>query len=121
MTTFIRPGSGLPMESQVLRPIMMGLPMVACLKYLRSPGRYHGRLLFRPITRFRDMATIKAFRISFPLEFVHLHLDRASGKGIPKMCGAMDGGAKRTRTYSQRFSEDRKSTRLNSSHVRISY
>ena len=51
------------MESQVFRPMMMGFPMVACLKYLRSPGKYHGSLLLRPMTRLRDMATIRAFLI----------------------------------------------------------
>ena len=38
-TIFNRPGSGRPSESQVLRPMMMGLPRVFALKCLRSSGR----------------------------------------------------------------------------------
>jgi len=30
---------------------------------------------------------------------------QAGGDGFPKPCGAMDGGAERTRTYLQRVSE----------------
>ncbi len=35
-TMFSRPGSGRPMLSQVLRPMMTGLPIVSALKRFRS-------------------------------------------------------------------------------------
>ena len=35
-TMLVRPGSGLPIDSKVLRPITTGLPMVSALKCLRS-------------------------------------------------------------------------------------
>src|SRR5690606_13697979 len=41
-------------------PMMMVLPMVTCLKYFRSLGRYQGNLLSMPITRFCARATIRA-------------------------------------------------------------
>ena len=57
MTRLRRPGNALPMDSKVLRPISMGLPMVTLLKCLRSAGRCHGRRFELPITPFSAMAT----------------------------------------------------------------
>src|SRR5690606_24237977 len=59
-TIFSRPGSGRPRESQVLRPMMIGLPRVMALKCLRSAGRCQGIWLSRPITRLRARAAIMA-------------------------------------------------------------
>src|SRR4051812_15371350 len=55
---FMRPGRGLTgSESQVLRPMITGLPMVVFLKKARSPGSRQGRPPSRPITPFRARAT----------------------------------------------------------------
>src|SRR6476661_668156 len=51
-------GKGLPMDSKVLRPITMTLPVVSCLNHLKSSGRCHGILLPAPMTRLSDMAAI---------------------------------------------------------------
>ena len=53
-----RPGSGLPIESQVLRPMTMGLPSVSALKRLRSSGRCHGNRPSRPIAPRSSVATM---------------------------------------------------------------
>src|SRR5688572_31252367 len=54
---FRRPGSGLPIDSQVRRPMMTGWPIVTRLKYARSAGRRHGSRLSRPMTPLRALAT----------------------------------------------------------------
>ena len=43
MTMFGRPGSGLPIDAQVLRPMITGFPSVSALKRLRSVDRCQGR------------------------------------------------------------------------------
>ena len=60
MTILVRPGNGLPIDSQVFLPIMMLLPMVVRLKYLRSSGSFQGNLLLRPIVLFSAIAQINA-------------------------------------------------------------
>src|SRR5690554_7120157 len=88
-TTFIRPGNGRPIESQVLRPMMMGLPMVACLKYFKSPGRYQGSWLFLPMTRFLAIATISAFLTFLYLSYLCLaarYRLLRSGGGLGAAC-----------------------------------
>src|SRR5437773_11918684 len=57
-TIVVRFGSGLPMDSKVLRPITMTWPVVICLNHLKSSGRCHGILLPAPITRSSDMAAM---------------------------------------------------------------
>ena len=57
MTMFCRPGSGRPIESQVLRPITMGLPIVSALKRFRSFGRCQGNPPSRPIAPRSSVAT----------------------------------------------------------------
>ena len=57
ITTFIRPGSGRPMESQVFRPMMIGCPLVSLLKSFRSSGKCHGSWPSRPMTRLLAIAT----------------------------------------------------------------
>jgi hypothetical protein len=60
VTTILRrPGNGRPIDSWVLRPMMIGAPMVVRLKNARSSGRRHGSWLSRPITPLRARATIR--------------------------------------------------------------
>src|SRR5690606_12498271 len=58
-TRLSRPGSGRPRESQVLRPMMIGLFKVNALTCLRSAGRCQGMLLFNPITRSWAQAAMR--------------------------------------------------------------
>src|SRR5699024_1785129 len=67
-TILVRLGSGLPIESKVLRPIMTVLPVVCALKNLRSSGRCQGSALLSPMVRFSDMAKIKE-TIGFDIKF----------------------------------------------------
>src|SRR4051812_37257783 len=60
---FCRPGSGLPMDSKVLRPMTTGLPSVMPLNRLRSSGRCHGSALSRPITPLSAAATTRVISI----------------------------------------------------------
>src|SRR5690606_36149277 len=53
-----------------LRPMTTGLPMVTCLKNLRSPGMYQGNLLLRPITRLVAMATTTVTFMARPSSLV---------------------------------------------------
>src|SRR6185437_14304801 len=71
-------GSGLPMDSNVLRPITTTLPVVSCLNHLKSSGKCHGILLPAPITRLSDMAAmaLKCF-ITF-----QLHRNRRLDAGV---------------------------------------
>ena len=57
-TIVVRFGSGLPMDSKVLRPITMTWPVVICLNHLKSSGRCHGMRLPAPMTRLSDMAAM---------------------------------------------------------------
>src|ERR1039457_6194427 len=57
-TMVVRFGSGLPMDSKVLRPMTMTWPVVIFLNHLKSSGRCHGMRLPAPITRLRDMAAM---------------------------------------------------------------
>src|SRR5436305_4563150 len=54
----MRPGNAVFSDSKLFLPIITGIPHVLFLKYLKSLGRLHGRLLFIPITLFSDAATI---------------------------------------------------------------
>jgi hypothetical protein len=47
------------MDSNVLRPITTGLPLVVRLNYLRSSGIYQIKSLSLPITLLDDTAAIK--------------------------------------------------------------
>src|SRR3989344_9306125 len=58
MTMLRRPGSGRPMESQVLRPMMTGQPSVVRLKNFRSSGRRHSRALSLPMAPLRATAAM---------------------------------------------------------------
>mgnify|MGYP003330329240 CR=1 FL=1 len=65
-TMVVRLGSGLPMDSNVLRPITMTWPVVVALNHLKSSGKCHGILFPAPMTRFKDMAAMawKGFILS---------------------------------------------------------
>ena len=58
ITIFCLCGSGFPIDSKVLRPIIIGLFRVVCLKFLRSSARCHGSLSSIPIAQLLDAATI---------------------------------------------------------------
>jgi hypothetical protein len=58
-TMFCRPGSGLPIDAYVFRPMMTAWPSVSCLKCFRSSGRRHGSCPPRPITRLAAIATTR--------------------------------------------------------------
>src|SRR5574343_398360 len=65
MTMLRRLGSGRPRDSQVLRPMMMGWPLVVSLKCFRSSGRCQGSAprpssLVQPMMPLRAMATMSA-------------------------------------------------------------
>src|SRR5690606_6165586 len=69
-----RPGSGLPIPSQVLRPMITGLPMVTSRKYLRSEGMRHGTSPWAPMTPFSATATTREISTAYRLssgEFLH--------------------------------------------------
>src|ERR1019366_6465005 len=57
-TIVVRFGSGLPMDSNVYRPMTMTWPVVVFLNHLKSSGKCHGMRLPAPITRLSDMAAI---------------------------------------------------------------
>src|SRR5882724_3132445 len=57
-TIVVRFGSGLPIDSNVLRPMTMTWPVVIFLNHLKSSGKCHGILLPAPITRLSDIAAI---------------------------------------------------------------
>ncbi len=59
-TMLVRPGSGRPMLSNVLRPMISGLPIVIRLKCAKSDGSRHGIWLPLPITPFSATAAIMA-------------------------------------------------------------
>ncbi len=44
----VRPGSGLPIDAKVLRPITTGLPIVTALKRFMSDFSRHGMAPFAP-------------------------------------------------------------------------
>ena len=58
-TMVVRPGSGLPIERKVLRPITTGLPMVMARKCTMSDLSRHGSPLSRPITPFSASAATR--------------------------------------------------------------
>ncbi len=66
MTMCGRPGSIPGRLSKLLRPMIIGLPMVVVLKCLRSAGRCQMSVLFLPMTLFSAMATI-ADKVGFIL------------------------------------------------------
>ncbi len=63
MTTIRRPGSGRPIDSQVLRPITIEWPIVSCLNRFRSAAKCHGSRPSRPMTPFSDMAAMREMRM----------------------------------------------------------
>ena len=61
-TTLNRPGSGLNRggsESQVLRPMMTGQPIVVFFKWAKSSGKCQGMLPLLPITPLRARAKMR--------------------------------------------------------------
>ena len=60
----VRPASGLPMDSKVLRPINTGLPMVRARKCFISAGKRHGRRFWIPMTRPFPMAAMSEMIIT---------------------------------------------------------
>ena len=66
-TIVVRFGNGLPMDSNVLRPMMMTCPVVICLNHRKSSGRCQGIRLPAPITRFSDMAAMAWKRFTPPM------------------------------------------------------
>ena len=54
----VRPRNGLPIDSNVFRPKIIGLPIVVATKWRISRGKRHGNLFWLPITRFLLIATI---------------------------------------------------------------
>lgn len=57
-TMFFRFGSGLPIDSNVLRPIMTVLPVVASRKRFMSPESFHGIVPSFPMIPFRETAAM---------------------------------------------------------------
>ena len=57
MTIVCRPGSGFPIDWNVLRPMIIGLPQVRSLKRRRSVLSRQSNWLSRPITPFSATAT----------------------------------------------------------------
>src|SRR5437667_9291158 len=57
-TMVVRLGNGLPMDSNVFRPITMTWPVVIFLNHLKSSGKCHGILFPAPITRLSDIAAM---------------------------------------------------------------
>ena len=53
-----RPGSTRPIESNVLRPMTIGWPIVVRLKNAKSSGRCHGMSLSAPMTPLRPTAAM---------------------------------------------------------------
>src|SRR5262245_44575872 len=64
-TMVVRLGSGLPMDSKVLRPITTTWPVVIFLNHWKSSGKCHGILPPAPITRFSDMAAMALKGLEF--------------------------------------------------------
>src|SRR5919106_6477328 len=56
-TMFCRPGKARPIDSWVLRPMIIGLPMVMRRKCFRSAGKCQGRSPLVPMARRRSIAT----------------------------------------------------------------
>src|SRR5262245_39610470 len=59
---FVRPGSGCGIDSNCLRPMITGLPLVARTKCFISSGSFHGSALSRPMVRFFVIAQINETR-----------------------------------------------------------
>ena len=57
-----RPGSGLPLDSNVRLPMMTGCPNVVRVKWAISSGRFHGNPPLFPMTRFLVMAQMREIR-----------------------------------------------------------
>src|SRR5262245_3447810 len=86
MTMLARPGRGrLGRLSQVLRPMISGLPMVMVLKNFRSEDKRHGSLPSFPMTPFLEAATTKARRgldERLTCASLGLHRDRRGNMGM---------------------------------------
>src|SRR5438128_12559995 len=57
-TIVFRLGKGLPIESNVLRPMTITCPVVISLNHLKSSGRCQGILEPAPMTRLSDIAAM---------------------------------------------------------------
>ena len=62
-TMLCRLGRGLPIESHVLRPMTMLLPIVTCLKCFNSAGKCQGIRPSNPISLFLPIAAISVSRL----------------------------------------------------------
>src|SRR5690625_4507588 len=56
-TILRRLGNTLPIESNVLRPMIIVCPVVLSLKNFKSSGKCHGISFSKPMTRFLSIAT----------------------------------------------------------------
>src|SRR3989338_2953652 len=66
-TILFRLGSGRPIDSKVLRPMIIVLPEVSCLKFFRSSGMCQISLLSLPMTRSLVMAAMRVIIVFSPL------------------------------------------------------
>src|SRR2546428_7633291 len=74
-TMLVRPGSGLPIESYVRRPMIIGFPIVTVRTFFMSSGRRQGRPPSLPMTLLRSNATTNAIRPTRASDR-HLRFDR---------------------------------------------
>src|SRR5437016_8731192 len=92
-TMFCRPGSGLPIDSQVRRPMTTACPVVSARKRRMSSASRHGSRFLTPIMPFRATAAITAIR--------------CARKGSRALGEAAGGGVSCTRRSQARASFDR--------------
>ena len=92
-TNVSRFGSGRPIDSNVLRPIISTCPLVVCLNHLKSSGKCQGIRFPAPITWLSDIAAmaLNGFRGAHPVQaLAHRQLTGAArGRGrSERNCGA---------------------------------
>src|SRR5437867_448801 len=92
-TMFCRPGSGLPIDSQVRRPMTTACPVVSARKRRMSSASRHGSRLLTPMMPFRATAAITAIRCA-----------REGSRALGEAAG---GGVSCTRRSQARASFDR--------------
>src|SRR6266705_1345359 len=92
-TMFCRPGSGLPIDSQVRRPMTTACPVVSARKRRMSSASRHGSRFLTPIMPLRATAAITAIR--------------CARKGSRALGEAAGGGVSCTRRSQARASFDR--------------
>src|SRR6266851_3711477 len=67
-TMLNRPGSGFPINSKVLRPMMIGFPQVSARKRRRSFGRCQGKPVSSPIRPRLSIAAMMETSMRGPLD-----------------------------------------------------